>query len=171
MLPGADPSMGQGETRMPSKTKMALATLLVLGSASVVLADSNDRTDHHGSAALRAVSVTMSNDHIKGVNHAVKPFTAEEKAWFAGPQLGHVQSAITGRTMAWIKLTEPGGKPIHINVEHVTSVRSTTLIRGAESQLDLASGKFQGVQENVDQVIQLIAATAGDQIADIETEP
>ena len=72
---------------------------------------------------------------------------------------------------AWIKLTEPGGKPIHINVEHVTSVRSTTLIRGAESQLDLASGKFQGVQENVDQVMQLIIAAAGDQIAGIETEP
>src|SRR2546430_2474524 len=31
-----------------------------------------------------------------------------------------------GRTTAWIKLTEPGGKPIHINAEHVTSVRSDT---------------------------------------------
>ena len=156
---------------MPSKTKMALTTLLVLGSASAVLADSNDGTDHHGSTARRAVSVIMSNDHIGAVNHAVKPFTAEEKAWFAGPQLAHVQSAISGKTIAWIKLTEPGGKPIHINVEHVTSVRSTTLIRGAESQLDLASGKFQGVQESVDQVMQLITATAGDHIADIETEP
>ena len=68
-------------------------------------------------------------------------------------------------------MTEPGGKPIHINVEHVTSVRSTTLVPGAESQLDLASGKFQGVQENVDQVMQLITATARDQIADIDTEP
>jgi len=77
----------------------------------------------------------------------------------------------TGKTIAWIKLTEPGGKPIHINVEHVTSVRSTTLVPGAESQLDLASGKFQGVQENVDQVMQLITATARDQIADIDTEP
>src|SRR5262245_7504754 len=118
---------------MPSKTKMALATLLALGSASAVLADSNDRTDHHGSTTRRAVSVTMSNDHIGAVNHAVKPFAAEEKAWLAGLQLAHVQSAITGKTMAWIKLTEPGGKPIHINVEHVTSVRATTLIRGAES--------------------------------------
>ena len=156
---------------MPSKITMALATLLVLGSASAVLADSNDRTDHHGSAARRAVSVTMSNDRIGAVNHAVKPSIAEEKAWFAGSQLAHVQGAITGKTIAWIKLTEPGGKPIHINVEHVTSVRSTTLVPGAESQLDLASGKFQGVQENVDQVMQLITATAGDQIADIEREP
>src|SRR5262245_66602877 len=99
---------------MPSKTKMALATLVILGSASAVLADSNDRIDHHGSAARRAVSVmTMSNDRIEAVN---QPSTAEEKAWFAGPQLAHVQGAITGKTIAWIKLTEPGGKPIHINV-------------------------------------------------------
>ena len=82
---------------MPSKTKMALATLLVLGSASAVLADSNDRTDHSGSAARRAVSATMSNDRIGAVNHAVKPFTAEETAWFAVPQLAHVPSAITAR--------------------------------------------------------------------------
>jgi uncharacterized protein YlzI (FlbEa/FlbD family) len=54
--------------------------------------------------------------------------------------------------MAWIKLTEPGGKPIHINVEHVTSVRADTQIPGARAQLDLTSGKFQGVQEDVEQV-------------------
>jgi hypothetical protein len=58
-------------------------------------------------------------------------------------------------------LTEPGGKLIHINVEHVTSVRSDTQIPGARAQLDLTSGKFQGVQENVEQVMQLISATPG----------
>jgi uncharacterized protein YlzI (FlbEa/FlbD family) len=63
----------------------------------------------------------------------------------------------TGRTTAWIKLTEPGGKPIHINVEHVTSVRSDTQIPGAKAQLDLTSGKFQGVQEDVERVMQLIS--------------
>jgi uncharacterized protein YlzI (FlbEa/FlbD family) len=63
--------------------------------------------------------------------------------------------------MAWIKLTEPGGKLIHINVEQVTSVRSDTQIPGAKAQIDLTSGKFQGVQENVDQVMELITATAG----------
>jgi hypothetical protein len=63
--------------------------------------------------------------------------------------------------MAWIKLTEPGGKLIHINVDQITSVRSDTQIPGAKSQLDLTSGKFQGVQENVDLVMQLITATAG----------
>ena len=44
------------------------------------------------------------------------------------------------------------GKAFHINVEQVTSVRSATLIPGAKAQLDLTSGKFQGVQENVEQV-------------------
>jgi integrase len=58
-------------------------------------------------------------------------------------------------------LTEPGGKLIHINVDQVTSVRSDTQIPGAKSQLDLTSGKFQGVEENVDLVMQLITATAG----------
>jgi hypothetical protein len=46
-------------------------------------------------------------------------------------------------------------------VGQVTSVRSDTQIPGARAQLDLASGKFQGVQENVEQVIQLISATSG----------
>jgi hypothetical protein len=54
--------------------------------------------------------------------------------------------------------TEPGGNLIHINVEQVTSVRSNTQIPGAK---DLASEKLQGVRENVDQVMQLIMATAG----------
>jgi hypothetical protein len=58
-------------------------------------------------------------------------------------------------------LTEPGGKLIHINVEHVTSVRADTQIPGAKAQLDLTSGKFQGVQENVEQVMQLISAIPG----------
>jgi hypothetical protein len=81
--------------------------------------------------------------------------------------LALVQSApffrgdIKGKTIVWIKLTEPGGNLIHINVEHVTSARADTQIPGARAQLDLASGKFQGVQENVEQVMQLISVTSG----------
>jgi uncharacterized protein YlzI (FlbEa/FlbD family) len=86
----------------------------------------------------------VSNGRTGAVNDAAKSFTTEERASFAQ-----------------IKLTEPGGKPIHINVEHVTSVRSDTQIPGARTQLDLTSGKFQGVQENVEQVMQLISATPG----------
>ena len=101
------------------------------------------------------------------MNAAAKPFTSEEKASFAASELAVVQSApfcrdvIAGRSRAWIKLTEPGGKLIHINVEHVTSIRSDTQIPGARAQLDLTSGKFQGVQENVEQVMQLISAAPG----------
>jgi hypothetical protein len=58
-------------------------------------------------------------------------------------------------------LTEPGGKLIHINVEHVTSVRSDTQIPGARAQLDLTSGKFQGVQETIDEIMALISPVSG----------
>jgi hypothetical protein len=68
--------------------------------------------------------------------------------------------------MIWIKLTAPGGGLIHINVEQVTSVRSDTQVPGANAQLDLASGKLQGVQENVEQVMQLIRAAAGSRAND-----
>ena len=150
---------------MPRKATTALAALLVFGTASVVLADTN-RPDYHGLFAQRPVSM-MSNGRTGAVNDAAKPFTTEEEASFAASQLALVQSVpfcrggITGRTMPWIKLTEPGGKLIHINVEQVTSVRSDTQIPGAKAQLDLTSGKLQGVQENVDQVMQLIMGTAG----------
>ena len=53
------------------------------------------------------------------------------------------------------------GTPLDVSVEQVTTVRSDTQIPGARAQLDLASGKIQGVQENVEQVMQLIAASAG----------
>jgi hypothetical protein len=139
---------------MPRKGTTGLAALLVFGTASVVLADTNNRTDYHGLVAQRPVLMTMSNGRM-AVNDAGRPFTTEEKSSFAAPQ------RIAGRTTAWIKLTEPGGKLIHINVEHVTSVRSDTQIPGARAQLDLTSGKFQGVQENVEQVMQLISATSG----------
>jgi hypothetical protein len=140
---------------MPRKAITALTALLVFGTASVVLADTNNRTDYHGLVAQRPVLMTMSNGRTGAVNDAASPFTTEEKSSFAAPQ------RIAGRTTAWIKLTEPGGKLIHINVEHLTSVRSDTQIPGARAQLDLTSGKFQGVQENVEQVMQLISATSG----------
>jgi hypothetical protein len=150
---------------MRRKATTALATLLIIGTASVVLADTNP-PDYYSLFAQRPVSM-MSNGRTGAVNDAAKPFTTEEEASFAASQLALVQSApscrggITGRTMPWIKLTEPGGKLIHINVEQVTSIRSDTQIPGARAQLDLVSGKFQGVQENVEQVMQLISATSG----------
>ena len=94
----------------------------------------------------------VSNDRT-AVNQAAKPFTTEEEPLLAPSQ----RDGTTGRTTAWVRLTEPGGKPIHINVEHVTSVRADTQIPGARAQLDLTSGKFQGVQEDIEQVMQLIS--------------
>jgi hypothetical protein len=56
----------------------------------------------------------------------------------------------------WIRLTGPGGEAVHINVEQVTSVRPDAEMPGANTQLDLASGKFQRVQEDAYRVMQLI---------------
>jgi hypothetical protein len=154
------------ENKMPRDAVTALAALLVFGNASVVLADANSRTDLHGSFARRPVSM-MSNGRAEAVNDVANPSTTKERASLVASRLALVQSVpfcragIMGRTRAWIRLTEPGGKLIHINVEHVTSVRSDTQIPGARAQLDLTSGKFQGVQENVEQVMQLISATPG----------
>ena len=150
---------------MSRKAATTLAALLVFGTASAVLADANDRTDYLGSFGQRPVSM-MSNGRTQAVNDVAEPFATEKNASFAASQLALAQSApfcrgITGKTIVWIKLTEPGGKLIHINVEHVTSVRSDTQIPGARAQLDLTSGKFQGVQENVEQVMQLISAVPG----------
>jgi hypothetical protein len=105
------------EAKMPRKATTALAALLVFGAASVVWADANSRTD--GSFAQRPVS-------IGAVNDAAKSFNTEDRASFAASQLAPARGGTTGRMTAWIKLTEPGGKPIHINVQHVTSVRSDT---------------------------------------------
>ena len=102
------------------------------------------------------------------MNHAAKPVTAEENAWFAAPQPTLVQSAlfcvrgITGTRMAWIKLTDTR-RQIDLHQLGTGNLRSNLTLKFLEpsAQLDLTSGKFQGVQENVDQVMQLITATAG----------
>ena len=95
-----------------------------------------------------------------------KPFTSEKNGSFAPSRAGLAQSTpfrrgTTAETSVWIKLTEPGGKLIHINLEHVTSVRSATVIPGARAQLELTSGKFQGVQEDVEQIMELISGGPG----------
>jgi hypothetical protein len=67
---------------MPRKATTALAVLLVFGTASVVLADTNDRNDDHGSLAQRPVSM-MSNGRTGALNDAAKPFTTDNNASFA----------------------------------------------------------------------------------------
>lgn len=62
--------------------------------------------------------------------------------------------------LTWIKLTEPNGKVIYINVSQVTAVRSDSRIPGANAELGFASGKLQGVRETSDEVMQLVATLA-----------
>jgi len=88
---------------MPRKATTALAAVLVFGTASVVLAATNDRTDDRGSLAQRRVSM-MSNGRTGAVNDAAKPFTTEKNASFAASQLPLTQSApfcrgITGKAI------------------------------------------------------------------------
>ena len=144
---------------MSRKAATTLAALLVFGTASTVLADANNRTDYLVSFGQRPVSM-MSNSRTGAVNDAAKPFTTEKTASFAASSVPF-RRRIAGKTIVWIILTEPGGNLIHINLEHITSVRSATLIPRARAQLDLTSGKFQGVQESVEQVMQLISAVPG----------
>jgi uncharacterized protein YlzI (FlbEa/FlbD family) len=72
-----------------------------------------------------------------------------------------VQQITAGRRggVPWIKLTEPNGNLIHINVTQVTFIRADTQIPGANAELGMTSGKIHGVQEKVDDVMQLIAET------------
>ena len=150
---------------MSRKAATTLAVLFVFGTASAVLADANNRTDYLGSFDQRPVSI-RSDGRTGAVNDAAKLLTTEKNASTAASQLAFAQSArfrrgITGKSIVWIKLTEPGGNSIHINLEHITSVRSASLIPRASAQLDLTSGKFQGVLESVEQVMQLISAAPG----------
>ena len=146
------------------KAAATLAVLLAFGTASAALADADSQTVY---SALLERPASMSTGRIGVLNDVAKPLRIEENASSAASELRVVESAalrrdgIAGRSRVWIRLTEPGGKSIHINLEHVTAVRSDTQIPGARAQLDLTSGKFQAVQENVEQVMQLIFATQG----------
>jgi hypothetical protein len=143
---------------------VTLGALLALAAASAALADADSQTVY---GALVERPAAMSTGRTRVLNDVAKPLRIEENASSAASELRVVESAalrrdgIAGRSRVWIRLTEPGGKSIHINLEHVTAVKSDTQIPGARAQLDLTSGKFQAVQENVEQVMQLIFATQG----------
>jgi hypothetical protein len=67
---------------MFSKIEMTLAALLVFGSVSMVLAAGDNRTTRHSRVVRSAPPPTTFENRNAATNHAVKPFTAEEKAWF-----------------------------------------------------------------------------------------
>ena len=64
---------------MPKKAILALATLIVFGSASAALAESNNGTNHRGPVVWGRTSPTMFEQRNATTSHAVKPFTAEGK--------------------------------------------------------------------------------------------
>ncbi|MCP3475111.1 hypothetical protein NLM33_32835 [Bradyrhizobium sp. CCGUVB1N3] len=150
---------------MPRTVSAALIALLVFGLQSVVLADTDHRTGRHGLFVQRPMS-TMFDGRTWAVNDAAKLFNEEEKGAFAAspfvPSAPFCRGGGSGRTKPWIELTEPDGDPVYIKVEQIISIRRPdTEVPGARTQLDLASGKSQRVQENVEQVMQLISATSG----------
>jgi hypothetical protein len=66
---------------MLPEAKVALAALLVLGSTSA--ASAAGKRPHSGSPAARSrTSPTIVEQRNVTAKPAVKPFTAEEKAWF-----------------------------------------------------------------------------------------
>jgi hypothetical protein len=132
----------------------ALAAVLFFGTTSFGWADGNDQNQHSFAQSPAAIASSAGS----GANESAMPFTRRGKPSLAASQRASARAGTVGRTTAWIKLTEPGGKAIHVNLEHVTSVRSDTQIPGAKAQLDLTSGKFQGVQEDIEQVMRLISA-------------
>jgi uncharacterized protein YlzI (FlbEa/FlbD family) len=154
---------------MPCPASRALIALLVAGFPSVISADTDNRIGHHGLFVQRPM-LTMSNGRTWAVNEAAKPFNAEENGSFAAsplvPNARFCRGDSTRGTKPWIELSGPGGEPVHINVEQIASVRSATEIPGARTQLDLASGKFQLVQEDVERVMQLISATSDARVND-----
>jgi uncharacterized protein YlzI (FlbEa/FlbD family) len=154
---------------LPKAAAALTALVLVFGTAPRLLADMPNRTGSHGLSAEHSVP-TVSHDRFAAMNDA-----ACDKGSLAASQLALLQRAffcrggVTGGIAVWMKLTEPGGKPIHINLEHITSVRTATQVPGARAQLDLTSGKFQGVQEDVEEVMQLISAASGARKSDDDT--
>jgi hypothetical protein len=58
--------------------------------------------------------------------------------------------------MPWIKLTEPDGQPVYINVDQVTRVKPDTQVPGAKAEVNLSSNERQGVIETVDEIMRLI---------------
>jgi uncharacterized protein YlzI (FlbEa/FlbD family) len=148
---------------MSCKVAPALAALLVFCSSPIALPDAGNRETNHAAVVKRPAS-TASDRATEAVSYAARTHTSDEKEAFAASPLVRCarsgRGAGRGKTKLWIKLTAPAGEPVHINVDQIASVRSDTEMSGANTQVDLASGKFQRVRENVEQVMQLISTTS-----------
>jgi uncharacterized protein YlzI (FlbEa/FlbD family) len=144
---------------MIAKAAVVLAVPLAF-AAAVAFADASNRTGYRSPFVAEALSNSPA-DRIAAVRNAVNGNKSLATSQFALFKSAFFCRGGLDLTTVWIKLTEPGGSVIHVNLEHITSIRSTTQVPGAKAQLDLASGKFQGVQENVEEVMRLISAASG----------
>jgi len=94
----------------------------------------------------------------------MRTLIAEKEGAFAAsplvPRAWCSRGRSAGRTKPWLRLTGPRGEPVYINMEQITSIRSDAEISGAKTQLEFTSGKFQRVQEDVEQVMRLISAAS-----------
>jgi hypothetical protein len=147
---------------MSCKVAPALVALLVFCFSPIVLPGAGNPETNHAAVVKRPASTT-SDRATEAVSYAARTFSADEKEAFAASPLvprARSRRGACGGTKDWIKLTAPGGEPVHINVDQMASIRPDTEMSGANTQVDLASGKFQRVRENVEQVMQLISATS-----------
>jgi uncharacterized protein YlzI (FlbEa/FlbD family) len=149
---------------MPAKAAVVLAVPLVF-AAAVAFADTPNRTGYRSPEAAS----NWSADRIAAVRNAVNGNESLATSQFALFKSAFICRGGLDLTTVWIKLTDPAGNAIHVNLEHITSVRSTTQVPGARAQLDLASGKFQGVQEDIEEVMRLISAASGARERDDDT--
>lgn len=152
---------------MPAKAAVVLAVPLVF-AAAVAFADTPNRIGDRSPFVAETVSQSSAG-RIAAVRNAVNGNDS-----LAPSQLALFKSAFFCRgaldlTTVWIKLTDPGGNAIHVNLEQITSIRSTTQVPGARAQLDFASGKFQGVQEDIEDVMRLISAASNARERDDDT--
>jgi hypothetical protein len=149
---------------MPAKAAVVLAVPLVF-AAAVAFADTPNRTGYRSPEAAS----NWSADRIAAVRNAVNGNESLATSQFALFKSAFICRGGLDLTTVWIKLTDPAGNAIHVNLEHITSVRSTTQVPGARAQLDLVSGKFQGVQEDIEEVMRLISAASGARERDDDT--
>ena len=152
---------------MPAKAAVVLAVPLVF-AAAVAFADTPNRAGARAPFVAEVVS-QPSAARTAAVRNAVN---GDES--LAASQLALFKSSFFCRggldlTTVWIKLTDPGGNAIHVNLEQITSIRSTTQVPGARAQLEFASGKFQGVQEDIEDVMRLISAASNARERDDDT--
>ena len=133
---------------MPAKAAVVLAIPLVFATA-VAFADTSNRTGYRSPFVAEAMSKSPA-DRVAAVRNAVNGNES-----LAGSRRALLQRAFFCRggldlTTVWIKLTDPGGNAIHVNLEHITSVshhtssRSQGPARSDEREISGRARRYRG---------------------------